>query len=573
MLRKEVSWKYITLRRALLSALLLLGCWGVVSSLYQVRQSWRDYQRSNELVEWAKIAGQIMTAAQHFAYERGRTAVVLSAPESISNDDRKFIDERRLLADRTIAALYEKVATLPDVGHEAFYEKWQKVREIRRQVDADSALPRAHRDPELVARWTHETTAFMMQTEVLGRHLIRYYRQTEGANRLNTLGFLSFRLRMLTGSEASVIARQVASKKPMPEKDIYVIHEMRGTQKALWYEMDRTLEYLGNAQMKVMATHLKKHQSALRAIQDEALSAWMVRRKADVPLEDLTAASVPLLDGFSDLMSHAIQEANRTAKQKMESSQSVLLSHIALAISVMIVMMLAIFYVLVKVVRPLEAVDATLRQLHHPDAKESHVRLNEVERLRETAAMLQQVFAEKALLENKLRDLAFFDPLTQLPNRRLLEDRLHQKILRAKRHNTLLALLFIDLDDFKPVNDAFGHEVGDWVLRVVAERITSCLRESDTVSRQGGDEFVVLLPDLTIQQAAIEVAEKICEALAQPFLMENGEQLSITSSIGIAVYPLDAENEQELLRLGDIAMYAAKTNGGNRLQIAQPENG
>ena len=156
---------------------------------------------------------------------------------------------------------------------------------------------------------------------------------------------------------------------------------------------------------------------------------------------------------------------------------------------------------------------------------------------------------ERKRTEQAIRQLAFHDPLTQLPNRRLLLDRLPQLISRAKREQSRLALLFIDLDRFKPINDEQGHEVGDWLLQSVAQRIQGCLRESDTAARIGGDEFVVLLPDLQADDDALAVAEKIRLALAQPFVTQDKVGLGVSSSIGVALYPDDGQTEQDLLRL------------------------
>jgi diguanylate cyclase (GGDEF)-like protein len=130
-----------------------------------------------------------------------------------------------------------------------------------------------------------------------------------------------------------------------------------------------------------------------------------------------------------------------------------------------------------------------------------------------------------------------------------------------------LALLFIDLDKFKPINDTHGHEAGDWVLQAVAKRIESCLRASDTAARVGGDEFLVLLPDLQTSTDALAVAEKIRLALEQPFVTPSGVTLLASASIGIAIFPLHAQTEQHLMRLGDRAMYEAKNAGGNSVQM------
>lgn len=170
-------------------------------------------------------------------------------------------------------------------------------------------------------------------------------------------------------------------------------------------------------------------------------------------------------------------------------------------------------------------------------------------------------------MENQVRELAFYDPLTGLPNRRLALERLSQQMARARRGKTRLALLYIDLDKFKPINDELGHEVGDWLLQAVAQRIQGCLRATDTASRMGGDEFVVLLPDLPATEAAMTVSEKIRHALAQEFVTAHGIGLSISSSIGVAFYPDHGATEKDLMGLGDEAMYSAKRGGGNAVHL------
>ena len=184
---------------------------------------------------------------------------------------------------------------------------------------------------------------------------------------------------------------------------------------------------------------------------------------------------------------------------------------------------------------------------------------------------------ERKQLEEEVKQLAFFDTLTQLPNRRLFNDRLGQSLARAKREQASLALMFIDLDKFKPINDTYGHETGDMVLQTVARRIESCLRSSDTAARVGGDEFLVLLPDLQTGANALAVAEEIRLALEQPFVIPSGVTLQVSASIGIAIFPDHAQAEQDLMRLGDRAMYEAKNAGGNFVQmcvlLAEPARG
>lgn len=189
---------------------------------------------------------------------------------------------------------------------------------------------------------------------------------------------------------------------------------------------------------------------------------------------------------------------------------------------------------------------------------------------RQAAVVSLEDITERTQMAQQVRELAFHDPLTALPNRRLALERLSQQVMRARRTNTRLALLFIDLDKFKPINDELGHEVGDWLLQAVAQRIQGCLRVSDTAARMGGDEFVVLLPDQQNSEVAVLVAEKIRHALAQEFVTDKGMVLSISSSIGVALYPDHGGTEKDLLRLGDEAMYQAKKSGRNAVYLCLP---
>jgi diguanylate cyclase (GGDEF)-like protein len=162
------------------------------------------------------------------------------------------------------------------------------------------------------------------------------------------------------------------------------------------------------------------------------------------------------------------------------------------------------------------------------------------------------------------------DFLTGLPNRALLTDRLAQSIALAQRHRKKVALMYLDLDQFKNINDSLGHSVGDQLLQSVARRLESCVRHSDTVSRQGGDEFVVLLSEVTAAQDAVLTAEKLIKAIAEPHLIGE-HRLNVTLSIGISLYPDDGEDVEAVLTNADTAMYYAKRSGRNNYQRFTPE--
>jgi len=191
---------------------------------------------------------------------------------------------------------------------------------------------------------------------------------------------------------------------------------------------------------------------------------------------------------------------------------------------------------------------------------------------------------ERKKAEEQIHNLAFYDTLTTLPNRRMLSDRLRQSMAASKRNGRYSALMFLDLDNFKPVNDAHGHAVGDLLICEAARRIVDCVREVDTVARFGGDEFVILLNALDADKTesaaqAGAVAEKIRVRLTKPYTLpvrREGEpditvEHQCSSSIGVILFLGDRYKEEELVRLADIAMYQAKDEGRNRIRLAQVE--
>jgi diguanylate cyclase (GGDEF)-like protein len=166
----------------------------------------------------------------------------------------------------------------------------------------------------------------------------------------------------------------------------------------------------------------------------------------------------------------------------------------------------------------------------------------------------------------RIEYLAYHDGLTMLPNRSLFSKLLNQSINQARRYNHRLAVLFLDLDRFKRINDTLGHEAGDQLLQEVSTRLKDCLRDSDTVARLGGDEFIVLLPEISEEKYVATVAQQLVSAVSTPFVL-LGQQFRVTASIGISIYPQDGLDEQTLTKNADIAMYQAKGEGKNNFQF------
>jgi diguanylate cyclase (GGDEF)-like protein/PAS domain S-box-containing protein len=177
---------------------------------------------------------------------------------------------------------------------------------------------------------------------------------------------------------------------------------------------------------------------------------------------------------------------------------------------------------------------------------------------------------ERKVAEETISFQAFHDHLTQLPNRRLFKDRLDLAITQARRHGGLVAVMFVDLDRFKLVNDTYGHAEGDELLKSVAQALRRCVRAGDTLARQGGDEFTILLPDLSHADDVALIAGKIIEEMKSPFHVA-GEEFRATASVGIAVFPRDGDSADTLLKNADIAMYKVKASGKNAYQFFTPE--
>lgn len=190
-------------------------------------------------------------------------------------------------------------------------------------------------------------------------------------------------------------------------------------------------------------------------------------------------------------------------------------------------------------------------------------------KFKQTHCILNNI-TERKQAEEKIQQLAYYDALTGLPNRSLLQDRLNQVLAQASRDRRQVGVLFLDLDRFKRINDTLGHVVGDQLLKIVAQRLNECIRKTDTVARLGGDEFVVILSTVTRIQDVTTIARKILDTLSAPVTLA-GQEVFSSGSVGIALYPLDGEDEDALLRNADTAMYVAKERGRNTHQFFSEE--
>ncbi|MFD1736720.1 diguanylate cyclase domain-containing protein [Bacillus salitolerans] len=185
--------------------------------------------------------------------------------------------------------------------------------------------------------------------------------------------------------------------------------------------------------------------------------------------------------------------------------------------------------------------------------------------------IIGQIFdiTKQVKLEQKLKQLAYYDDLTDLPNRKALDRHIQKALARSKRHEHNFTLMFIDLDDFKKVNDTMGHEAGDVLLKEVVKRINDCIRDEDLISRIGGDEFIIVFEE-TNKDVIEDIAERILEFVAEPYHIHD-QEVKISLSIGVSMYPDDGTDKETLIDHADKAMYYAKHNGKNNYKIYTPD--
>jgi diguanylate cyclase (GGDEF)-like protein/PAS domain S-box-containing protein len=179
--------------------------------------------------------------------------------------------------------------------------------------------------------------------------------------------------------------------------------------------------------------------------------------------------------------------------------------------------------------------------------------------------VVSREITERRMYEEKLSYMAYHDTLTKLPNRRLFKERLKQALKEAERYGRKIAVMYMDMDKFKHINDTLGHDIGDELLKQFSNRVKNCLREGDTLARQGGDEFTILLTDVEEEKDVLKVANRILSSLQEPWNIDE-YVFKTTSSIGIALYPIDGTTRHELMRKADNALYHVKENGRNNIK-------
>ncbi len=389
-----------SIRSVLFTIILIFGTWAIAASVQQINVSLQIYRQSKHVSDWARVVEQLLCAAQHLAFERGRTAVVLLGQGPISAKDRRFLDERRSLADASLASALSSLGEkMPEYGQAEIVEQFAKIRQLRQQVDHDAKLFRASRDQALADRWFSTASDLIRNIQRTTEMLIGGFKSIGITTRLTLLASSALELRISGGAAASMIAQVLsAGEAPAPDR-LYLIHALRGREDRLWNEIDRFVSYAGINRIQDKAKEVKQqHLVAFRPLQNQVIADWNAGRVASAQVEKLTSVSLPVLDGISKLMTMATEDALRIADAEMHRARTVVLKHLALLVMLIVLLALSFYYIGRRVVQPLEQVDGELRRLG--ELSPSVIRgENEIDRLAASARALEQ--SHVALAEAK----------------------------------------------------------------------------------------------------------------------------------------------------------------------------
>lgn len=394
----------VSIRTVLLSLLLVFGGSSLIASLQRTGDSLHDYRENRIVAERSRIDAQLLTAGQHLAYERGRTAVVLSDAGQVSDKDRAFIDERRQLADAALDTALENVALanvdiLPAELVSRLIEQRQQIRKLRSEVDRETGLSHALRDKQLAARWFDSASGFIDFIQHSVERLIGENRPGDKTTRLNLLAAAVLQQRMTAGSEAQVIAQALAAGHQPAALNL--LYEMRGREDQLWLDIERLAAATGIDAVQRRVEEIKtQHLVLFRPLQDKALAGLFARGPIPVPLDKLTSASLPVLDGLSGLMMLVMEHAVNIATQGEVEARGSLIADIACSVFFLLLLMFALRYVLRYVIAPLEQVDRELRRLGAlPEGNEKG---NEIERIKVSAVTLERSIASLAKADQRM---------------------------------------------------------------------------------------------------------------------------------------------------------------------------
>jgi len=548
-----------------------------------VSTAWQDLGHAKAGLDAMRELRACLVVAEMASRERGPANGVLG--DDLPGDPAKQarLQAARQKTDAAFGALQRALADAP-VSRTFVEQRMQVARQdlalARQAVDAQGRKQRSARRPADLHKAVDQMFGVI---DDITPATIRLTNDASATFPLATNSLVAARqasvLREYAGRLGSLLTGPLTLRQRLGVEDLAAIDQMHGRIEQLRQQLT-AFAAAAETQAPVKAAiddmQARYFGHALDFVQAQ-VQAGLRDGRYEVDTAEFAARYVPDMDAILNLRDVLMDDAMNEARSGLAHARQVTALTTGGAVMTLALLALTVWVLHRRVIRPLAKTTeliVTIAQGNLDVAVPLPRHRDEVAATLGAIAVLRDNSIARRTAEEAIRQVAYYDPLTGLPNRRLLEDRMEQVLAGARRRQGKAAVLFIDLDKFKQVNDQHGHEAGDWLLQQVAGRMRAVLRESDTAARVGGDEFVVLLPDVVKLRDAVDVAEKIRERLEVPFVMDDGVALAISSSIGVAIYPDQADSPRELLRCGDEAMYIAKKRGRNAVKAyASPAQG
>jgi len=538
--------------------------------------AWDDLRQSSAGKEAMQELQALLIAGEMASRERGPANGVLG--DDLPGDPAKQ-ERLRNARQRTDAAfdhlqqVLATASTARDNVSQSTQRAYRHLQNARQTVDATARKERSERSPEEL----HGAVAEMIGViDDLAPGAIRLTNDAAASFPGSTDALIAARqaaaLREFAGQLGSQFTAPLTKRKRLSPDERAAIDRLQGRIEQLRQQLTvgaAAAEARPAVQAATDNMLVRYFGSALPFV-ETLVEFGLQDGNYPVNTADFAARYVPDMDAIVNLRDVLLDEAMADARRGLSQARRTALWTGTGAAITLFLLGMTWWLLHRRVVLPLTKTTeliVTIAQGHLDVQIPSTKYHDEVANMLGAIGVLRDNSVARQTAEAAIREMAYYDLLTGLPNRRLLEDRMQQVLASAQRRSTKVSVLFIDLDKFKQVNDVHGHEAGDWLLQQVANRMRGVLRLSDTAARVGGDEFVVLLPDTIRTEDAVAVAEKIRQQMALPFVMDSGVTLDISSSIGIAMYPDQADTPNELLRFGDDAMYRAKKRGRNAVEV------
>lgn len=562
-----------SIRLVLMTVLFLLGGGGMVASLQDASNSLDSYRRSRDLSVWCHIARDLLAAAQHLAYERGRSAVVLRGAAPITPENRGFIDKRRGLADSALDVALSALRELPGSGYEDVLAKRRNLLALRKLVDRDAPLPLQARDAALAQRWFDGASELIRSIQLTTERLVEDFPLGNRATPPALLASSALNLRITAGIEASYIAQARSAEQRPTLQRLKLIYDLRGRGDRLWQEIGWLARYSRIKRLQKTAEEVKRlHLEVFRSLQEQVLEELVEGREggSTVPLEGLTAASLPVLDGISELMAQSAVEALHIADSQKELAGGNLLSHSAWFLSILVLLFLSLRYLLSRVVRPLEQVDEELRRLgaSSPSVHQG----NEIGRLQASTEALARSLAIRDEAERRLKIAN--DVLEERVRERSAELRASEEKYRALIEGANDAMFLQELDDgdepgpFVEVNELACTQLGytreeltrmgpeDVAGPASRERIPEAMRR---LLEEGHAVFETVQITKDGRSIPVEVSTRLLELNGKRFLFSLVRDITERKWAEMALHKLNRELQafsqcnQALIRADDEA--------------------